>query len=113
LQALVIVVVFSLGVFLIADATIAQNEQSHALVPFLANPSAENTDVAVQNVSLSEFANATEATPDRWQAAQRARALMPNATVTLGMHRLMWKSDPNAPALTLHGLLVTLKRWAA
>jgi type IV secretory pathway TrbF-like protein len=40
----------------LADATIAQNEQSHALQQFLGNPSAEEIDVAVQNVSLSEFA---------------------------------------------------------
>src|SRR5436190_20685129 len=40
----------------LADATIAQNEQSHSLEQFLANPSAEETDVAVQNVSLSELA---------------------------------------------------------
>ena len=39
---------------------------------------------------------------------QRARALMPNATITLRTHRLTWKSDPKAPPLTLHGLLVTL-----
>ena len=39
----------------LADATIAQNEQSHALEQFLGNPSAEETDVAVQNVSLTEF----------------------------------------------------------
>ena len=40
----------------LADATIAQNEQSHSLEQFLANPSAEETDIAVQNVSLTEFA---------------------------------------------------------
>jgi type IV secretory pathway TrbF-like protein len=40
----------------LADATIAQNEQSHSLEQFLGNPSAEETDVAVQNVSLSELA---------------------------------------------------------
>src|SRR4051812_7113798 len=40
----------------LADATIAQNEQSHAMEQFLGNPSAEETDIAVQNVSLSEFA---------------------------------------------------------
>ena len=40
----------------LADATIAQNEQSHSLEQFLANPSAEETDVAVQNVSLTELA---------------------------------------------------------
>src|SRR3954468_9713650 len=40
----------------LADATIAQNEQSHAMEQFLANPSAEETDITVQNVSLSELA---------------------------------------------------------
>jgi hypothetical protein len=50
--------------------------------------------------------NATEATPDQWQAVQRLRALVPDATVTLRTHRLTWKSDPKAPAITLHGLLV-------
>ena len=40
----------------LADATIAHNEQSHAMEHFLANPSAEETDIAVQNVSLSELA---------------------------------------------------------
>jgi len=40
----------------LADATIAQNEQSRALETFLTNPSAEETDIAVQNVSLSELA---------------------------------------------------------
>lgn len=42
----------------LADATIAHNEQSHAMEQFLANPSAEETDIAVQNVSLSELAKA-------------------------------------------------------
>ena len=40
----------------LADATIAQNEQSHAMEQFLTNPSAEETDIDVQNVSLSELA---------------------------------------------------------
>lgn len=40
----------------LADATIAQNEQSHAMETFVTNPSAEETDIAVQNVSLSELA---------------------------------------------------------
>jgi type IV secretory pathway TrbF-like protein len=40
----------------LADATIAQNEQSRALETFLTNPSSEETDIAVQNVSLSELA---------------------------------------------------------
>jgi len=39
----------------LADATIAQNDQSRALETFLTNPSADETDIAVQNVSLSEL----------------------------------------------------------
>src|SRR4029077_508535 len=38
----------------LAEATIAQNEQSRALETFLTNPSADESDVVVQNVSLSE-----------------------------------------------------------
>lgn len=39
----------------LADATIAQNEQSRALETFLTNPSADEVDVVVQNVSLTEL----------------------------------------------------------
>src|SRR5919109_1885110 len=39
----------------LADATIAQNEQSRAIETFLTTPSADEVDVAVQNVSLSEL----------------------------------------------------------
>ena len=39
----------------LADATIAQNDQSRALETFLTNPSADETDIAVQNVSLGEL----------------------------------------------------------
>ena len=40
----------------LADATIAQNEQSRVLETFLTNPSADEVDIVVQNVSLSELA---------------------------------------------------------
>lgn len=40
----------------LADATIAQNEQSRAMEQFLTNPSSDETDIVVQNVSLSELA---------------------------------------------------------
>ena len=40
----------------LADATIAQNEQSRVLETFLTNPSADEIDIVVQNVSLSELA---------------------------------------------------------
>jgi len=39
----------------LASATIAQNEQSRVIELFLTNPSADEIDVAVQNVSLTEL----------------------------------------------------------
>jgi len=39
----------------LADATITENERSRALETFLTSPSAEEIDIAVQNVSLSEL----------------------------------------------------------
>ena len=40
----------------LAEATIAHNDQSRALETFLTNPSEDEVDIAVQNVSLTEFA---------------------------------------------------------
>ena len=39
----------------LADATIAQNDQSRVLETFLTNPSADEIEIVVQNVSLSEL----------------------------------------------------------
>ena len=39
----------------LANATIAQNEQSRVIETFLTNPSADEIEVAVQNVSLTEL----------------------------------------------------------
>ena len=50
--------------------------------------------------------DAVEATADQWARAQEARAMLANATVTLRTHRLTWRPHPEAPTLTLHGLLV-------
>src|SRR5437762_6198394 len=41
----------------LADATIAQNEQSRVMETFLTSPSTDEVDIAVQNVSLSELSN--------------------------------------------------------
>src|SRR6202166_4922401 len=38
----------------LADATIAQNDQTHALEAFLTNPAENEVDIAVQNLSLRE-----------------------------------------------------------
>lgn len=40
----------------LADATMAQNDQSLAIEAFLTNPSGDEVDILVQNVSLSEVA---------------------------------------------------------
>ena len=42
----------------LADATIAQNEQSRAVETFLTSPAADEVDIVVQNVSLSELTKA-------------------------------------------------------
>ena len=42
----------------LADATIAQNEQSRVIETFLTNPSTDEVDVVVQNVSLSQMTTA-------------------------------------------------------
>lgn len=42
----------------LADATIAQNEQSRTLEAFLTDATADEVDIVVQNVSLSELAKA-------------------------------------------------------
>ena len=42
----------------LADATIAQNDQSHVIETFVTKPSADEVDVVVQNVSLSELTSA-------------------------------------------------------
>ena len=41
----------------LADATIAQNDQSRSIETFLTNPSTDEIDIVVQNVSLSELSS--------------------------------------------------------
>jgi hypothetical protein len=50
--------------------------------------------------------DAVQATAAQWARAQEARAILPDGTVTLRSHRLTWRRHPEAPALTLYGLLV-------
>ena len=42
----------------LADATIAQNDQSRVIETFVTNPAADEVDVVVQNVTLSELTTA-------------------------------------------------------
>ena len=53
--------------------------------------------------------NASEATAPQWQAVQRAKALLSEATVTLRAHRLTWQTDVNAPTVTVYGLLLIVR----
>lgn len=64
------------------------------------NAVVNRTDVAVID------ADATEATSQQWARTQEARALIPDAVVTLRMHRVTWRPDAQAPSVVLHGLLV-------
>jgi hypothetical protein len=52
---------------------------------------------------------AMKASAAQWKLVQELQSAMPDATVTLRMHRLMWKRMPQAPSLTIASVLVTYK----
>jgi hypothetical protein len=68
-------------------------------------PEYKNVVMTERDLAVSDD-NAVQATAAQWARAQEARALLPDATVTLRSHRLTWRGHPDAPALTLYGLLV-------
>jgi hypothetical protein len=68
-------------------------------------PKYENVLVAEVDVAVAD-SDATTATREQWARAQEARSSLLDATVTLRSHRLIWRRDPTAPSLLLHGLLV-------
>jgi hypothetical protein len=70
-------------------------------------PQYKDAIVAEQNLAVTDV-NASEATASQWQAVQRAKALLPEATVTLRAHRLTWRADVNAPTATVYGLLLVV-----
>ena len=47
------------------------------------------------------------ATASQWALVKEVQALLPEATVTLRVHKLTWKQDPKAPALAVLGVLLT------
>lgn len=53
--------------------------------------------------------NAVKASAAQWAAVKELQALLPDANVTLRIHKLNWKREPKGPALTLVGVLVTRK----
>jgi hypothetical protein len=64
-------------------------------------------DAVVARSELSVVSeNADHATEAQWQLQQQLQALLPDASVTLRIHRLAWKADSAAPTLTQFGVLV-------
>ncbi len=58
---------------------------------------------------LVTSANAEHASEAQWALKQELDKLLPDATLTLRLHRLAWAKDPKAPTLTQFGVLVTEK----
>ena len=52
-------------------------------------------------------ANCEHATEAQWALKKELQDLLPDFELTLRLHRLAWKKDPNAPTLTQFGVLVT------
>ena len=69
------------------------------------HPEYKDALITERELAISDD-NATQASAAQWARAQEARALLPDATVTLRSHRLTWRKHPEAPGLTLYGLLV-------
>jgi hypothetical protein len=71
----------------------------------------EYTEVAVSPRDLVvTSAPALNATAEQWAIVGALQAAMPDATVTLRLHRLSWNRQQRAPSLTLTGVLVVQER---
>ena len=68
-------------------------------------PEYEHAVITERELAVAD-ADAVQATAAQWARAQEARSILPDATVTLRSHRLTWRKHPEAPAMTLYGLLV-------
>jgi hypothetical protein len=67
-------------------------------------------DVTVGRSDLHlESTQAPTATAAQWALVREFQIRLPEATVTLRKHRFTWARDPQAPALTVYGVLVTLR----
>ncbi len=67
-----------------------------------------DAEVAPNELGVTTTA-ATKATAGQWELVKALQSEMPDATVTLRVHRLMWKRVPQAPSLTIASVLVTRK----
>lgn len=54
---------------------------------------------------VHQFEDAKDATVAQWERAQAIQRLLPAARVTVRFHRLLWRKDLRAPALTRYGIL--------
>ena len=71
---------------------------------------ADHADVVLaERDVLITSSDAVKASAAQWARMQEVQALLPVATVTLRVHKLVTVSDRRAPALTVHGILVTQK----
>lgn len=71
---------------------------------------AQYADASVTELDLIVTgAEAVKATAAQWALVQALRAVVPDATVNLRVHTLAWKTDRQAPILTLFGAVVTLR----
>jgi hypothetical protein len=69
------------------------------------------SDVVITPADLSvERAQATSATAAQWALMQEIQRQLPDAVVTLRVHRLGWKGDRQAPGVTCFGILV-VQSW--
>ena len=66
-------------------------------------------DAVVTAGTLSVIStNAVKATAVQWALVKEVQSLVPNAAVTLRVHRLSWTQDPRASSITVFGVLVTV-----
>jgi len=64
--------------------------------------------LTASNLTVSN-SNARQATPAQWAFMQDIKRALPESTVLLREHRLTWKQNPHAPALTVISVLVTVR----
>jgi hypothetical protein len=66
----------------------------------------EFAEVVVTKTDLvHSFEDAKAATGAQWARAQAIQRALPNATVTVRFHQLLWRKNLNAPTVTRYGVI--------
>jgi len=66
----------------------------------------EFAEVVVSKADLAHsFEDAKAATGAHWARAHAIQCALPNATVTVRFHRLLWRKNLNAPTVTRYGVI--------